>query len=117
MTPGGSTTGARVVATRMSTLLASGALDPTMRVPYGRLEQPAASAASPTIQRTRDQRAIGARSRSPDPSPIARALLRQPYVGAAGEGAACNAYSIGADGSNMPVFAGSAGFWLCVTNQ
>jgi hypothetical protein len=52
MTPGGSSTGARVVATRRSTRLASGALDPTTRVPYGRLEQPAATADSAIIQTT-----------------------------------------------------------------
>src|ERR1700677_3576565 len=60
MTPGGSSTGARVVATRRSTWLASGALGPTTRVPYGRLEQPAAIADSVITQTTlvRDRAAV-----------------------------------------------------------
>src|ERR1700733_10785467 len=85
MTPGGSSTGARVVATRRSTWLASGALGPTTRVPYGRLEQPTTIAASPIAQKTPtlDRSAAsfpsGARrqrdKRAPDPSPMARTLF------------------------------------------
>src|ERR1700678_1168267 len=60
MTPGGSSTGARVVATRRSTWLAPGALGPTTRVPYGRLEQPAVIADSAITQTkaARDRAAV-----------------------------------------------------------
>jgi len=58
MTPGGSMTGARVVATRMSTLEAPGALAPTMRSPNGRLEQPAISAARINARRAAPARRL-----------------------------------------------------------
>src|SRR3984957_19826076 len=90
MTPGGSRTGARVVATRRSTWLASGALGPTTRVPYGRLEQPAAVPHSAIIQMTPiwGRAAVllsGARSQSHNqsPSPTTRCLveLREGWSG------------------------------------